>query len=203
MNAPSQQPDTDSSTIFPWDQWARQATKAGVSPEHAELGRAVMRESLQHDWCDVLKRECGHGDPDRAEGMVLMAKEHPFLTTSRWLWLLATDGLRFDPWEHREFPEDSPQWRGMRRRWEQQAPQPDEELLREAVWYLEDFYDLDQLDAVEIGPHAFSRPTDTLWADFIVFKSSRPDRVAHSGVIRIVQESSGLDAAVFERREEF
>ena len=36
---------------------------------------------------------------------------------NRWEWLLTTDGLRFDPWERNHFPEDSPCWQGMRRKW--------------------------------------------------------------------------------------
>jgi signal-transduction protein with cAMP-binding, CBS, and nucleotidyltransferase domain len=31
--------------------------------------------------------------------------------------LLATDGLRFDPWERAEWPETAPEWNEMFRRW--------------------------------------------------------------------------------------
>ncbi len=221
MNSPSFQPasvsDFDKQVLscppgsFPWDDWQHEAVAAGVSSDLASLGRAVMREAYQHDWCDELKNECGLDNPGRATGMILMLKDQPFLTAQRWNWLLVTDGLRFDPWERRGFDEDSSEWRDMRRRWESELPgkkelQPDEVLLREAVRYLEDFYDLDQLAVVDLALHAVYRSDfDTvLWADFTVIKSERPDRIAHSGVVRLELESgtAGLDAAVFERVEE-
>jgi len=40
---------------YPWDDWQREALAAGLSPDLAALGRAVMREAYQHDWCDRLK----------------------------------------------------------------------------------------------------------------------------------------------------
>jgi hypothetical protein len=66
MNSPSFQPVVVSefdkhvlacpSGSFPWDDWQIEAVAAGVGPDLASLGRAVMREAYQHDWCDRLIR---------------------------------------------------------------------------------------------------------------------------------------------------
>jgi hypothetical protein len=85
---------------YPWDEWERSALAAGLSPELAALGRSLMREAYQHDWCERLKAECGWSDEGRA--MLRRVLAHPRRTAARWEWLLSTDGLRFDPWEHRE-----------------------------------------------------------------------------------------------------
>ena len=87
---------------YPWDDWQRDALAAGLDPELATLGRAVMREADQHGWCDSLKYECGiQGEsPEISAGMILSAQEQPEWQKARWQWLLETDGLRFDPWNH-------------------------------------------------------------------------------------------------------
>lgn len=100
---------------WPWDHWQRFALESGLAVELATLGRAVMREARQHAWCERLKKECGWGDDGRA--MLARVLKHPARTAARWHWLLQTDGLRFDPWQHEEFYEDSPCWKTMRQRW--------------------------------------------------------------------------------------
>ena len=37
---------------YPWDDWQWEALAAGLDARLAALGRAVMREAYQHDWCD-------------------------------------------------------------------------------------------------------------------------------------------------------
>ena len=100
---------------WPWDHWERLALASGLAVELATLGRAVMREARQHAWCERLKKECGLRDDGRA--MLARVLRHPARTAARWHWLLQTDGLRFDPWDHDEYYEDSPCWKTMRQRW--------------------------------------------------------------------------------------
>lgn len=100
---------------WPWDEWERRALDAGLAPALAALGRSLMREADQHCWCWRLMAECGWNDEGRAMLARLLA--HPRRTAARLEWLYATDGLRFDPWEHHEFYEDSPCWKAMRQRW--------------------------------------------------------------------------------------
>ena len=82
------------------------------------LGRAVMREADQHAWCERLKKECGWSDGGRA--MLARVQKRPARTVARWHWLLQTDGLRFDPWDHDEYYEDSPCWKTMRAKWDRE-----------------------------------------------------------------------------------
>jgi len=103
---------------WPWDHWQRLALERGLAADLATLGRAVMREADQHAWCGRLKAECGLSDDGRA--MLARVLKHPPRTAARWQWLLATDGLRFDPWERQEFYEDSPCWKSMRQRWDRE-----------------------------------------------------------------------------------
>ena len=103
---------------WPWDHWERLALANGLTAGLATLGRAVMREARQHAWCERLKKECGLRDEGRA--MLARVLRHPERTAARWEWLLVTDGLRFDPWQHDEFYEDSPCWKGMRAKWDRQ-----------------------------------------------------------------------------------
>jgi hypothetical protein len=195
---------------YPWDDWQKEALTSGLTPELAMLGRDVMREAYQHDWCESLKDECGIDNPDTAASMIACAKGQPHLMHDRWQWLMATDGLRFDPWKFQERPEDSPAWREMRRRWEAEMPEeknlPQEAfLLREAYRYIENFYDLDQLAIIDLLKHAISHADGqtTLWADFCVIEGT-PHRIAHSGVVRFELENDGSDseAAIFKQVEE-
>jgi hypothetical protein len=100
---------------YPWDHWERAALAAGLAADLATLGRAVMREARQHAWCERLKKECGWRDGGGA--MLERAMRHAGRTAARWNWLMQTDGLRFDPWDHDEYYEDSPCWKTMRARW--------------------------------------------------------------------------------------
>ncbi len=103
---------------WPWDHWELYALEGGLAVELAILGRAVMREADQHTWCKRLKKECGWHDDGQA--MLARVLKHPGRTAARWKWLLVTDGLRFDPWQHEEYDEDSPCWKGMRAKWDRQ-----------------------------------------------------------------------------------
>ena len=103
---------------YPWDVWERCALAGGMAAGLANLGRAVMREAYQHAWSERLKKECGWSDEGRA--MLRRVLAHPCRCAARWAWLLATDGLRFDPWEHREFYEDSPCWKALRAKWDRE-----------------------------------------------------------------------------------
>ena len=194
---------------YPWDDWQREALASGLNATLAALGRTVMREAYQHNWCDRLKYECGIDNADIATAMIAWAKDQPHLMEARWHWLLATGGLRVDPWEHHERPEDSPEWTGLRQRWaaEQTKELPREAALqKEAIRYIEEFYGLDQLAIVDLTQHSVSQADGAamLWADFTVIGTEIPHRITHSGVVRIEQDPSGacVDAAIFERLEE-
>jgi len=100
---------------WPWDHWQGLALERGLAPDHATLGRSLMREADQHGWCERLRTECGWDDAGRAMLARLLA--HPRRTSARLAWLYVTDGLRFDPWERNEYYEDSPCWKPMRQRW--------------------------------------------------------------------------------------
>jgi hypothetical protein len=91
---------TCSAGAYPWDDWERSSLSSGLAADLANLGRAVMREAYNHAWCERLRKECGWSDEGRA--MLRRVLAQPRRTAARWAWLMATDGLRFDPWEHRE-----------------------------------------------------------------------------------------------------
>ena len=192
---------------YPWDHWERDALAAGLNQDLATLGRAVMREAYQHDWCEDLKYECGIDNPDTAAGMISCAKEQPFLVETRWQWLLATDGLRFDPWERAEWPEAAPKWNEMFRRWQtesnaEKTRSTENQLLLEAVDYITYFYRLNQLAIIDVMSQAVcvSEGQTTLWAGFTVIDSTSR-RISHSGAVRIDMGDSE-DASIFERVEE-
>jgi hypothetical protein len=103
---------------YPWDDWERMELAAGLATGLAALGRSLMREADQHGWCGRLRRECGWNDDGRSLLGRLLAQ--PQRTAARLQWLYATDGLRFDPWEHREYYEDSPCWKRLRTRWDRE-----------------------------------------------------------------------------------
>ncbi|MGH7943321.1 MAG: hypothetical protein ACREDS_00090 [Limisphaerales bacterium] len=77
---------------YPWDRWQRKALSAGVAPELAELGRAVMREAYQHNWDKRLKMLCGWNDHGRC--MMQQASHCPAVVKLRWQRMLDTDGYR-------------------------------------------------------------------------------------------------------------
>jgi len=109
---------TCSAGAYPWDDWERSALASGLAADLAGLGRSVMREAYNHAWCGRLKKECGWSDDGRAMRRRVTAQ--PGRTAARWEWLLATDGLRFDPWERREHSEDSPCWNALRAKWDRE-----------------------------------------------------------------------------------
>ena len=196
---------------YPWDDWQAEALASGLEPELAGLGRLVMREAYNHGWCERLQRECGLDNPATAKVMIARAQEQPYLMTDRWEWLLASDGLRFDPWKYELWPEDAPEWNEMRRRWEAEVTRensvPPEALLqREACRYIADFYDLDQLAIIGLPRHGISRAKGnmTFWADFMVSVDEPCKHFAHSGIVRITIDdaTSTREEAVFERVEE-
>ena len=197
---------------YPWDEWKQEALAADVSLELAELGRAVMREVYQHGWCDALKYECGGEGPDTAAAMIAAAKWQPDLTASRWQWLLVTDGLRFDPWKRQQWPENAPEWLEMRRRWDTETnaekPLPMDAILRrEACFYIEEFYKLNQLAVIDLSGDTVRHDTDEsaiLWGNFAVILSTPPQRITHFGVVRIEMDASGsiIDAGIFKQVEE-
>lgn len=194
---------------FPWDKWQTRALTAGLAAELAGLGRFLMREAYQHDWCEVLKQECGLLSDSVAQGMIDCALQEPELTADRWQWLLATDGLRFDPWQHDERSEDSMAWTEMRQRWEaENVPAGINETLemkREAIRFIEDFYLMNQLLVVDLMNHAISIRSKerVLWADFTVIEHDPVNpRIRHSGVVRIERHGESVDVAIFKQEEE-
>lgn len=77
---------------YAWDRWELEAIAAGVDKDLAGLGRAVMREAVQHDWTKKLKAECGWKDTGKK--MLALAHRDPAAAKERWGYLLDTDGDR-------------------------------------------------------------------------------------------------------------
>ena len=67
---------------FPWDDWERDALKAGVPKELATLGRSVMREASQHGWPSRIKAQCGLYDGGKR--MLSLALNSPRVAEKRW-----------------------------------------------------------------------------------------------------------------------
>jgi hypothetical protein len=201
---------------YPWDDWQREALAAGVPAELAQLGRAVMREAYQHSWCEELRDECGVGREEAAKGMIFETLEQPEWARSRWSWLLATDGLRVDPWTRAESSPLDLEWTPLRHQWEDENfpledAASDAALRRDAYRFLEDFYELDQLAVISLTDEAFNRSKDrtTYFADFAIIWSPPGGkfnpRIKHSGVIRNRRDpavTSTFDTIVFKRVEE-
>ncbi len=82
----------DSNGKYAWDRWQDQAIANGIEPDLTTLGRAVMREAVQHDWSEALKTECGWQDDGNA--MLHLALTAPEKAKTRWETLLETDGGR-------------------------------------------------------------------------------------------------------------
>lgn len=82
----------DAEGRYGWDRWQTAALAAGLSEDLAGLGRAVMREAVQHDWEPRLKLECGWGDAGQA--MLAAALADGAAVATRWQQLLDTDGER-------------------------------------------------------------------------------------------------------------
>lgn len=198
---------------YPWDDWERQALTAGVNADMAGLGRSVMREACQQGWCDELLDECGATDSETASAMFDQAITQPALTASRWRWLLATDGLRFDPWDREGWPERATEWFAMRRRYEAESAasepyEPDVALQLKAGLFIEEFHRLDPLALIDLKRWAIRRDArghSVLWGDFTVLSSTLPRRLLHSGVVRMEThptDPSRNDATIFEEFEE-
>jgi len=82
----------DDAGAYAWDRWQAAARAAGLSEDLAQLGRAVMREAVQHDWEPHLKAECGWSDAGQA--LLQRALQTPQTAAERWQHLLETDGER-------------------------------------------------------------------------------------------------------------
>lgn len=82
----------DAEGRYAWDRWEVQAKAAGLADELAQLGRAVMREAVQHDWEPLLKAECGWRDA--GQKMLAWGLAEPEFASQRWQRLLETDGER-------------------------------------------------------------------------------------------------------------
>jgi hypothetical protein len=194
---------------YPWDDWQRQALAAGVSDELANLGRAVMREADQHNWCDSLKYECGISspDPDYARNLIEFVKEQPARYDARWRWLLGTDGLRFDPWNRNQLNESDHRWNDFYQRWEDDILvgadlDPPKSLTFDACRYVRKFYELDQLAIIDLTDVASitSGKRVTLYAGFFVVESVADDSfvpgVTQHGTVRVCFDH---DPTVIER----
>ena len=200
---------------YPWDDWRCQALAAGVSDELANLGRAVMREADQHNWCDSLKYECGAGHEDSANGMILEAKECPDSCRVRWQWLLATDGLRFDPWDQGEMSPRDLHWNELHQRWTAENHPVDDErsnaaFQRTARREIKEAHQLDQLAIITLSNQAFHRSDEVIvfYAEYAVIETERGDRlhphIPHQGLVQVRFDSKlseHPDAGVFGQRE--
>ncbi len=82
----------DAVGAYAWDRWQTQALAAGLSEDLAGLGRAVMREAVQHAWEQHLQAECGWADAGQA--MLELALRDGAAAEKRWQYLLETDGGR-------------------------------------------------------------------------------------------------------------
>lgn len=73
---------------FEWDYWEEDALARGLDPELATLGRAVLREAINHNWSPMLREVCSDVTLDE----VLF--KAPELARRLYEVLLETDGLR-------------------------------------------------------------------------------------------------------------
>ena len=202
---------------YPWDDWERDALAAGLDPELATLGRAVMREADQHGWCDSLKYECGiHDDsPETSAGMILSAQEQPEWQKARWNWLLETDGLRFDPWEREEYNVYDLEWNNLHDRWTKENlpaldPKSKAAMQRDAYAFIREFHQLDQLAIIDLSDQAFfeSPKKKALYAEYGVIETEKSGEwlphLSRKGIVQVVSvnDRDGFDTGVFEQLEE-
>ena len=73
---------------FEWDDWEQVALERGLDKDLVSLGRAAMREAVQHAWSPQLTRLCGE------ETLDSLFAEAPGLAKRLYELLLETDGLR-------------------------------------------------------------------------------------------------------------
>ena len=88
MNPPDPNPIYQPPT-FEWDHWETYALERGLDENLAALGRAVLREVVQHNWSPQMHRLCNQ---DVLLELLLFA---PALGERLCRVLLETDGLRF------------------------------------------------------------------------------------------------------------
>ena len=201
---------------YPWDDWQRDALAAGLDPELATLGRAVMREADQHGWCDSLKYECGiHDDPAMFAGMIQSAKEQPEWQKARWTWLLETDGLRFDPWEREEYSPYSEEWNGLYHRWAKENlpavdPKSEAAMLREAYEYIREIHQLDQLAIIDLEDQTFSMSASKtiFYAKYYITSTEKRGQwlphLSHRGLVQVIAKdgSNELETGAFREVQE-
>jgi hypothetical protein len=215
---------------YPWDLWQARAIERGVPEDLANLGRSVMREAINHGWCDTLQYECGvtlerfglqsRGDNEPGSGMILRALDDPDRYRARWSWLLETDGLRRH--EDREFSPDDPAWTALWIAWEDENF-PIEDLTteaafrREAYRHVAEFHELDQLAEIDLYNFAFvpSPGGATLYAEYHVLETVWLEststlafypRTRHHGLVRVKTPPVGsghpFNSELYQLREE-
>lgn len=215
---------------YPWDTWQTLAIKRGVPEDLAALGREVMREAINHGWCDTLQHECGvplerfgletYGEEPPGNGMILRALDDPDRYRARWRWLLETDGLRRHG-EH-EFPPHHPEWMVLWTSWEDENfpigdSTSEAAFRREAYRYITEFHELDQLAEIDLYDFAFIQTVDgpLLYASYFVGECVWLESTAtlafyprnrHRGLVRIRTAPAGsgypFDSELYLHREE-
>jgi hypothetical protein len=73
---------------FEWEWWEQEALERGLDKDLAALGRAVLREALQHNWSPQLRVLCC------AEVLDELLVNAPRQARRLYAVLLETDGLR-------------------------------------------------------------------------------------------------------------
>lgn len=216
--------------FYPWDTWQADAIERGVPGDLAVLGRSMMREAINHGWCDTLQHECGvplerfglesHGQEKPGFGMILRAMEDPDRYRARWRWLLETDGLRRH--EESQFLPDDPAWTALWISWEDEnfpiGDQASEAAFRrEAYRYIGEFHELDQLAEIDLYDFAFIQAPDgpMLYAGYSVWECVWLEctdtrvfypRTRQRGLVRIKISADGsgypFDSELYKHREE-
>lgn len=75
-------------TRYEWDYWEEDALERGLDLELATLGRAVLREAVNHNWSPMLREVCSEMTLDE------ILFKAPDLGKRLFTVLLETDGLR-------------------------------------------------------------------------------------------------------------
>lgn len=214
---------------YPWDTWQARALENGVAEDLAALGRSVMREAINHGWCDTLQHECGvplerfgletlHTEQP-GFGMILRALDDPDRYRARWRWLLETDGLRRH--EDREFSPDDPAWTALWIAWEDENfpisdPASEAAYRREAYRYIAEFHELDQLAEIDIDDAAFvGTPDGPFYATYTVLECVWLEstgtwtfypRLQDRGLVRVKPAPAGsgypFDSELYKQLEE-